>query len=618
MALIANTGLGDTFDFWRRRTNDVNSRLESLSGQNDTLTLTGNVVVDTSTFVVNATTNRVGVGKATPLKTFDVLGEVAISANLVVDTNTLYVDAVSKKVGIACTTPTVALDVVGATALSSTLDVVGATALSSTLDVTGDSTLVSLNANAVTLTGDLTINATDIDKPINITNVDTVANTTHAGSIYLTYNSSGADLVSGGNKSKTAFRIDGNYSATGGTTVETEQLNIYNSYITSTNSGDAFAHIAQYTYADTEHDAGNVYSNHGTFSIADALNTGTGTITYNAAFRGLSRLRSDGDVTNTYGGIFNAQVMSGASASGNILFGAEATAYFEPGALSSITNVRGGSFNVNIQEGTATTAMGVYSYINLESAAAVTSNAFLYYGRYEPGSLTEIAGAAYGLYMTGEESNWLDGSLRVGGDLDLVGNVTSALDVDGLATFTNGIDVTGSTTFQSGFLSLADIKLNDSVDLFLGSDNDARFFHDGSSLYLDMANDDAFYWRDVTGGTVVRFTFAIGTGDFTATGDVNVGGEVVTTSDERFKNNVININSDDALKTVAALRPVSYTRDNSAEINYGLLAQDVAKVLPDIVRGNEEDGYSLAYTDLIAVLIGAVQDLDARVKELEV
>jgi hypothetical protein len=122
----------------------------------------------------------------------------------------------------------------------------------------------------------------------------------------------------------------------------------------------------------------------------------------------------------------------------------------------------------------------------------------------------------------------------------------------------------------------------------------------------------------VTGGTVVRFTFAIGTGDFTATGDVNVGGEVVTTSDERFKNNVININSDDALKTVAALRPVSYTRDNSAEINYGLLAQDVAKVLPDIVRGNEEDGYSLAYTDLIAVLIGAVQDLDARVKELEV
>ena len=269
----------------------------------------------------------------------------------------------------------------------------------------------------------------DNKSAITLRSDDTVANSNFTGALHLTYNSSGTDAISVANKTKTAFRIDGNYSATGGTEVDGERQSIYTNYITSTNSGDAYVHYGQYSYTDTNHSAGNVVLNYGVYSLTDALNPSPGTIDNNRAMVGIARIRSSGDVTNTYGGYFGAYALDASSASGNILYGVEGVAYFEAGTTSSITNVRGGSFTVNMDGaieqdgGTATTAMGVYSHIAIDPAASVTGNAFLYYGSYAAGSLTEIAGTAYGLYMTGEANNYVSSNLTVGGDLNLVGAI---------------------------------------------------------------------------------------------------------------------------------------------------------------------------------------------------
>jgi len=117
-------------------------------GTNSTIPIT---VLGTS-----APFNGVGIFKTTPTVELDVVGAatvtgatilgstLTVAGNLSVDTNVLKVDTAGNFVGINKTTPTVALDVVGATTvtgatiLSSTLAVTGASTLSSTLAVTGN------------------------------------------------------------------------------------------------------------------------------------------------------------------------------------------------------------------------------------------------------------------------------------------------------------------------------------------------------------------------------------------------------------------------------------------------------------------------------------------------
>ena len=74
---------------------------------------------------------------------------------------------------------------------------------------------------------------------------------------------------------------------------------------------------------------------------------------------------------------------------------------------------------------------------------------------------------------------------------------------------------------------------------------------------------------------------------------------------------------ENGLDKVEQLRGVTYTRDERE--NIGVIAQEVEKILPEIVlTADDEMGTkSVDYSRLTAVLIEAVKDLSARVKELE-
>ncbi len=81
-----------------------------------TLAVAGAATFDTTTLVVDATNNRVGINKATPTTTLDVSGTFAVSGNATFDTSTLVVDAANNRVGIGTASPTAgySLSVVGA------------------------------------------------------------------------------------------------------------------------------------------------------------------------------------------------------------------------------------------------------------------------------------------------------------------------------------------------------------------------------------------------------------------------------------------------------------------------------------------------------------------------
>ena len=115
-------------------------------------------------------------------------------------------------------------------------------------------------------------------------------------------------------------------------------------------------------------------------------------------------------------------------------------------------------------------------------------------------------------------------------------------------------------------------------------------------------------------------------------GTVKVNGTVIatavsTTSDERQKENIQEIPSY-LSKNFNRLRPVSYTLkqdsvwkyDTDAKelqgVHYGLLAQEVEKVYPELVykRG---DNLSINYTELIPLLRMKVQELSAEIVSLK-
>jgi len=103
-------------------------------------------------------------------------------------------------------------------------------------------------------------------------------------------------------------------------------------------------------------------------------------------------------------------------------------------------------------------------------------------------------------------------------------------------------------------------------------------------------------------------------GTFTATGDI------VAYSDERLKENVEVI--PDALSKVKQLSGYTFTRndlDDTTKRYTGVIAQEVLTVLPEaVVLGDtSEDTMSVAYGNMMGLMIEAIKELEAKVEKLE-
>jgi len=86
-------------------------------------------------------------------------------------------------------------------------------------------------------------------------------------------------------------------------------------------------------------------------------------------------------------------------------------------------------------------------------------------------------------------------------------------------------------------------------------------------------------------------------------------------SDERLKENIIQINN--AVEIIENLEGVSFNWKEGGEKSIGLIAQNVEKVLPELVL-TDNDGYkSIQYANLVAVLIEAVKEQQKEIDELK-
>lgn len=100
-------------------------------------------------------------------------------------------------------------------------------------------------------------------------------------------------------------------------------------------------------------------------------------------------------------------------------------------------------------------------------------------------------------------------------------------------------------------------------------------------------------------------------GDFTA-GAITAT-DFNSTSDKNLKENIQTV--ENALETVNSLRGVSFDWKETGKSSYGVIAQELEVILPQLV--NDGEIKSVNYNGLIGVLIEAVKELSAEVQELK-
>ena len=95
-------------------------------------------------------------------------------------------------------------------------------------------------------------------------------------------------------------------------------------------------------------------------------------------------------------------------------------------------------------------------------------------------------------------------------------------------------------------------------------------------------------------------------------------GDIQALSDSRVKTNVIGITG--ALEKMRLIKGYTYNRSDlhpESARQAGVLAQEIEAVLPEVVHTDEASGLkSVAYGNLMSLLIAAINELDAKVSAL--
>jgi hypothetical protein len=136
-----------------------------------------------------------------------------------------------------------------------------------------------------------------------------------------------------------------------------------------------------------------------------------------------------------------------------------------------------------------------------------------------------------------------------------------------------------------------------------------RFTNSSTDFVIQSAtsNKDMIFKGNDDGSVITALTL-----DMSAAGAATFNNDVTAFSDERLKDNIETIDS--ALDKVTNMRGVTFDRDGRR--GTGVIAQEMQKVMPEVVH-DEGEYMSVAYGNLVGVLIEAVKELKAEIEELK-
>jgi hypothetical protein len=308
----------------------------------------------------------------------------------------------------------------------------------------------------------------------------------------------------------------------------------------------------------------------------------------------------------------------------------------------AIGNISFASGYRNTASGTASAAMGNYNYATGDSTIALGKE------NWAEGASTIAIGfknhaAGAGSVALGQENiawgttNFTSGYQNVAGDQSQAvgtGGSTVAMGKYNVASGDASMALnraTKATNQASTSMGLGTTADNVAM-LAIGVNNAAGL---GDPQYPTNVYPAYYYVDGQYTGTPAGVAFVIGNGDVNSSngragdnssnafvvkydGSATLAGDLTVNSDARLKSNIISLGS-----TLAKLMQIdgkSYTmKSNERESKIGLLAQDVAKVLPELVKKSDDsDGtLSVNYQGLIPVLINAIKEQQKQIDELK-
>ncbi len=210
-------------------------------------------------------------------------------------------------------------------------------------------------------------------------------------------------------------------------------------------------------------------------------------------------------------------------------------------------------------------------------------------------SITETTGGAITIANTGVTSAAAGTGISVSGSTGAVTITNTAPDQTVSIASGTGISVTGTYPSFTVASTVTGATITDD-----NSTNATRYilFEDATSGTLSSVN---------TSSTKLTYNPSTGTASATV---------FSATSDERLKDEITIIT--DALAKIKQLRGINYKWKDSGLGGTGLSAQDVQKVVPEAVVVAPNGDLSVAYGNLLGLLVEGMKELSNQIEELKV
>ena len=226
--------------------------------------------------------------------------------------------------------------------------------------------------------------------------------------------------------------------------------------------------------------------------------------------------------------------------------------------------------------------------------------------RVDSARISDTTGALSGYSGTFWTSN-NDGS-GSGLDADLLDGINSSsfARVDSSSVFTV------PTYFQSNLGATSGALENSPLQAYSTGNNSAFMsFHKGGHYAVNMGLDSDNVFR--IGG----WSASANRLQLDMSGNMTAAGTVTANSDIRLKENIEIIPN--ALEKVSQIRGVTFTRNDQEDKekrHAGVIAQEVEKVLPEVVMEDNDGVKSVAYGNLVSLLIEAIKEQQEQINNL--
>ena len=287
------------------------------------------------------------------------------------------------------------------------------------------------------------------------------------------------------------------------------------------------------------------------------------------------------------------------------------------------TSATFGTNNFSAVHSSTAIGTGTESGINLANNASdngAPSPIISFSAKSASASYQHAYAAIYGIKTaSGADANWNTGDLVFATGQSTGPIERMRIDSSGRVLINQSSNLTGQVLQVNGFIDILNVSAS------------ALRWYDGTTFISGLGLDS---WA--TGGSASNMTmfcegeFGIVTGGgntkklvMNTSGSVTVSGDLVaygSPSDKRLKENIKPIKS--ALDKVSKLQGVTFNWKESGSIldikeDVGFIAQDVQKVIPELVRENKDGMLSMRHQGIAPILLEAIKELKAEIEKLK-